>query len=226
MSKGIGLSRWALLVVAAVILAFGAVFTVQQISAHSAGPGSDVIHSCVNNASGAIKITDSSDECKGNSDPLDWTSQYPVSVAMDGAQSAQAIVSSILVNGRQITGPVAPGASVQVAFSWSISPPGFCPGCISQVTVGFAGESDNRCVFSGTGTSSGTNTVTLTAPTTVGPAVFAVRRDLQFNCTPGHQNATNPGHGDHQHSPPAGTGAYPLPANPGFGTYMAVVAVK
>ena len=57
------------------LLAFVGVFTAQQVRAHVGGPETDVIHSCVNNVSGELKITDSSDNCKGKSDPLDWNAQ-------------------------------------------------------------------------------------------------------------------------------------------------------
>ena len=57
------------------LLAFVGVFTAQQIRAHVGGPGTGVIHSCVNDQSGEIKITDSLDECKGKTSPLDWNAQ-------------------------------------------------------------------------------------------------------------------------------------------------------
>ena len=50
---------------------------VPRIAAHTGAVVDEVIHSCVNNSSGEIKIADAGDKCKGNSDPLDWNAVGP-----------------------------------------------------------------------------------------------------------------------------------------------------
>ena len=47
------------------------------IVANDATVEDQVIHSCVNNNSGEIKIADAGDKCKGNSDSLDWNAIGP-----------------------------------------------------------------------------------------------------------------------------------------------------
>ena len=144
--------------------------------------------------------------------------QYPVSVAMDQSKFGRITLSNITVNGRQITGPVAPNTPVTFKFDFAIIS---APGPIVSLTVGFAGESANRCVHLRVGNHTGVRTVTLNTPATVGPAVFAARVGLDFNCTPGHPNT-------HYHPEPGvnAQGAFPISANTAFSTYLAVVAVK
>ena len=119
-----------------------------------------------------------------------------------------ASATSITVNGRQITGPVPPGATVAVKFNWAVQQNGpgeQCTGFCGQVVkVGFAGAGASVCLHESFFASSGTVTANLTAPATTGPAVVAIVRFLAFTC--------------------AATGH--ISSNPGFGSYMAVVAVK
>ena len=126
---------------------------------------------------------------------------YPVSLAMDGTVVPWHTFSNILINGNQISGPVAPGASVQVTFDWSREQIPECSACIHQHYVGFAGE-PAICVQSGFAPASGSADVTLVAPNTPGPHVIAGAMTLELGC----QNIT-------------------IPANPDFGAYVAVVTV-
>lgn len=45
---------------------------VTQLNAHVGDVSPDVIHSCVNDKSGEIKISDADDPCRGNNNALDW----------------------------------------------------------------------------------------------------------------------------------------------------------
>ena len=60
------------MVIAAALGAF-AVATIA--GAHPGGPGTDVIHSCVNNSSGAIKVVGADQMCGNNETPVDWNQQ-------------------------------------------------------------------------------------------------------------------------------------------------------
>jgi hypothetical protein len=120
---------------------------------------------------------------------------------MDGAATAWHTFTNIKIDGRKITGPVAPGASVQVSFDWSRQQIPTCPGCLHQHYVGFAGGPANGFATGGA-PASGTENVTLVAPNTPGTYVIAGAMTLEFVC----QNIT-------------------IPANPDFGTYVGVVTV-
>ena len=116
-----------------------------------------------------------------------------------------AFTADIQVNGKTISGPVAPGATVSVDFDWALQqngPAEQCGGtCVQQLIVGFTGQSGGVCLASGTSFASGTASITLTAPATVGPAVIGLHRTLNFSCTT-------------------------YVPNVGGASYMAVVAVK
>ena len=166
------------------------------------------------NGTDGINGTNGTDGIDGTNGTDGAPSQYPVSMAMGKASYANATVSSITVNGQQVQGPVAPNTNVTIKFNWSIGSAG---SIIQQVVVGFAGESFSRCIHSGTGAASGTASITLPTPSTTGPAVFNVIRTWQYNCTDTHP---------HQHPIPGGNSWIGVPGVPGFGAYMAVVAVK
>ncbi len=127
---------------------------------------------------------------------------YPVTVAMDDTLIPQHTFTGNLVNDRQISGPVAPGANVQVSFAWNRTEVPGCPNCIIQHYVGFAGG-PGFCVDSGFAGESGTANVTLTAPNTPGSHVIAGIRTLQLTCV----NVT-------------------IPANPSSSSYVGVATVK
>jgi hypothetical protein len=48
-----------------------------MVSAHGAGPTPGIIHACVNENSGTIKIVGPTDECRNNWVPLDWNAVGP-----------------------------------------------------------------------------------------------------------------------------------------------------
>jgi hypothetical protein len=119
---------------------------VPLIVANDATVEDQVIHSCVNNNSGEIKITDSSDKCKGNSDSLDWNAIGPQGEKGDtgatgatgatgdtGAAGAKgdtgAAGSSILLGAVQLIGPFGSGGSTDFAIQ--------CPD--GTVATGFRG---------------------------------------------------------------------------------------
>jgi hypothetical protein len=92
---------------------------------------------------------------------------------------------------------VAPSANTTITANYHVGAVAGCPACIEQVVVGIVGQPNAQgCLFNGqpgTGTT-GTGTVTLTAPTTPGIYYIGVRADLQFNCTnalPGGNYDTN-----------------------------------
>ena len=63
-----------------VVLVVG-VLTVASLSAgvaaHGGGPTNSIVHACVNDNGGTIKIVGPSDECKNNWSPLDWNQVGP-----------------------------------------------------------------------------------------------------------------------------------------------------
>lgn len=52
----------------------------------------EVIHACVNNNNGGVKIVDSPDDCHQNSSPLNWNQQGPA--GMDGTDGSDGIDGS------------------------------------------------------------------------------------------------------------------------------------
>jgi hypothetical protein len=72
---------------------------------------------------------------------------------------------------------IAPGASFTVSLGYSLSDPG-CPGCVDQLIIGLGSNNPQACVYDsvpGTSGTSGSATVTLTAPTV--PGVYFLRFD-------------------------------------------------
>ena len=75
--------RLTILSTTAVLVTLVAIGVVTQLTAH--GGDGDVIHACVSDASGEIKIVGPDEECKPNSSPLDWNVQgIPGSQGMAG----------------------------------------------------------------------------------------------------------------------------------------------
>ena len=66
-----------MIVFAAVLGVMSLFLAVPRLMAHGGPVEGQVIHSCVNNNSGEIKIADAGDKCKGNSDSLDWNAIGP-----------------------------------------------------------------------------------------------------------------------------------------------------
>ena len=59
-------------------MVIGLAFMVGRAAAH--GGDSNLIHACVNNASGEIKIVNANDTCPNSSTALDWNPQHPILV--------------------------------------------------------------------------------------------------------------------------------------------------
>jgi hypothetical protein len=107
-------------------------------------------------------------------------------LAMSPVNSHEVHLTSVTVNGGAITGPVAPGASVQVEFDWSVSAAPGCSGCLIVFSVGFQGKPGPCVIADGVfGGSSGHASVALTAPTTVGNQLIMVDETFAVSCTPG-----------------------------------------
>ncbi len=72
-------------------------------------------------------------------------------------------VSSITLNSTASTTiTVAPGTDVSISANWSDSHPGYCPGCIDFLDVGFAGQAQSGCLENnGYDGASGSGTVDL-----------------------------------------------------------------
>jgi hypothetical protein len=132
----------------------------------------------------------------------DCPTVYPATVALDGTVVPYHAFTNVLINGSQFSGPVAPGASVQVSFDWSREQIPTCPYCIHQHYVGFAGE-PATCVQSGQAPASGSANVVLTAPTTPGRHVIAGVMTLEMGCQ-----------------------SINIPADPDFDSYLAIVRVE
>ena len=60
------------------VLVIGLAVVVGRVAAH--GGDSNLIHACVNDASGEIKIVDANDTCPNSSTALDWNPQHPIVV--------------------------------------------------------------------------------------------------------------------------------------------------
>ena len=105
----------ALILVAVGIATFGAV---TLAGAHGAGPTNAVIHSCVNNSSGEIKIVGATEVCKNNMSPLDWNG-----TGIQGATGPQGPMG--LQGPIGATGPAgAPGATGATGAAGATGPQG------------------------------------------------------------------------------------------------------
>jgi hypothetical protein len=62
------------LAASALVAAFG---VVTLVSAHVGPTATGVIHSCVNDSSGELKIVGETDNCKNHQTPLDWNAEGP-----------------------------------------------------------------------------------------------------------------------------------------------------
>ncbi|PKB64170.1 MAG: hypothetical protein BZY80_03470 [SAR202 cluster bacterium Io17-Chloro-G2] len=94
------LSKWTLLGIATVLLvALLAMAVASQVSAHVGAPASGVIHSCVNQASGELKIQSATEDCKKNQSPLDWNIQGPPGPSGGGATFYDRAGSTFLGDG-------------------------------------------------------------------------------------------------------------------------------
>ena len=115
---------------------------------------------------------------------------YPVTMATDSAQWAQASTSNITINGAKISGDVAPGASVELKFDWVLVAAG---GNVQQFYVGFDGGPAD-CFYSSHAAASGVYNKTIIAPTTSGPHRISIYRTWQISCNTSIMPA-NPIHG-------------------------------
>lgn len=95
-------------------------------------------------------------------------------------------VSSISLNGHAGTElTVKPGQDVSISASYSDSHPGgYCPGCIDQLEVAFAGQGNAGCIETNGGDgSTGSGTVDLgDAPTVPGTYDIYANYDLAYYC--------------------------------------------
>lgn len=92
---------------------------------------------------------------------------------------------------------VSPGASVSLTFDYAIVQNGtLCPGCVTQYYVGIYGFWQD-CYRSTAGycNCSGSESFTITAPTTPGIYYFTEGRGLAFNCATGNTNVENNSNG-------------------------------
>jgi hypothetical protein len=87
---------------------------------------------------------------------------------------------------------IAPGADVKITANWSDSHPGYCPGCIDNVPVAFAGQAFAGCIENKHGTGqSGTGTVDL-GPAPTKPGFYKIVSQFEFSFVCGESwNATN-----------------------------------
>ena len=89
---------------------------------------------------------------------------------------------------------VLPGAQIQVTVDYNIYNGNYCPSCIRQVAIGFAGQSQAQaCAYNGIPTqpASGTGvSVTVTAPSTPGRYYLSEEGTFQYSCGPWNPNDT------------------------------------
>ena len=101
-------------------------------------------------------------------------------LAMTSVDAGDVHLTNILVNGKSISQPVAPGSTVQISFDWSLSDP--CSGCLIEGYIGFQGT-PATCftdgVFPGT---SGSFSGSLTAPDKPGTYLVMVNDTLDIQC--------------------------------------------
>lgn len=172
-----------------------------------------VYYACVNNSSGTIKMVSEGEECHKNDILVQWNQVGPQGpqgpqgepgpAGEPGPQGPQGpqgpatatlafgpiptwsevTLSNIKINGGSITAPVVTTGSVQVELDYSIVQPGWCPGCIQQIVLGFASlDKPSVCIYSGWGASSGHASFTLTAPPAPGTQYIAFERSMMYTC--------------------------------------------
>ena len=72
MTRRMVTGKWPLLGIAAVVIvALAGALVTTQIGAHGGDP--DLLHSCINNASGEVKIIGPNDACQKNWTAVDWS---------------------------------------------------------------------------------------------------------------------------------------------------------
>jgi hypothetical protein len=85
----LSLKKLSLIAAAGAIAGLG---LVAFASAHGGPPATGIIHSCVNNSSGEIKIVAEDATCNGNRSPLDWNAQgVPGEDGEDGADGQDGV---------------------------------------------------------------------------------------------------------------------------------------
>ena len=117
MTRRMVTSKWPLLGIAAiVIVALAGALVTTQIGAHGGDP--DLIHSCINNASGEVKIIGPDDTCKKNWTAVDWsTSGAPGEPGPAGPAGPEGPAGPVVIQGPP--GPAGPSGPAGVA-----GPPG------------------------------------------------------------------------------------------------------
>ena len=96
-----------------------------------------------------------------------------------------ATISNMTINGIPTTiETVPPGSSVAITATVSDSHPDYCPGCIDNVPIGFAGATHAAGCLENEGQTGSVqrNTVTLTAPTTPGTYNVVAEANYTYNC--------------------------------------------
>jgi hypothetical protein len=93
-------------------------------------------------------------------------------------------LTQILVNGGNVTGPVAAGSKVRVSLHYLVSRPSWCPNCLQQVVFGFADDpTPSRCLYIGARGGSGDYAFDLIAPASAGSSYVRFARRLSADCT-------------------------------------------
>ena len=103
-------------------------------------------------------------------------------LAMSSVDSGEVHLTNILVNGKSIGQPVAPGSAVQISFTWSLSEPSGCPACDVQGYIGFQAAAATCFGDNASGPNAGSFSGSLTAPNKPGTYPVMVNETLDLQC--------------------------------------------
>jgi len=173
----------ALTAVGVVVLA-----AVTFVSAHGPGPSDQIIHACVQDRNGTIRIVDGTAECGPNNSALDWNATGPTGpIGPQGIQGEMGIQGETGPQGSQgLPGPQGtqgvPGIQGETGPQGEQGPPGvlgfYTNSAIKPLPPGFSSEGSVFCdegdsVTGGGYTSGGPNDTGVGAPE--GPIPLAVQ---------------------------------------------------
>jgi uncharacterized repeat protein (TIGR02543 family) len=80
---------------------------------------------------------------------------------------------------------VTPGATFNLTYDFNLYADGWCPGCVQQFYVGFAGQTQSQCTSFSRGSTFKTfygKSVDMVAPSTPGPYYLSTTGSLEYGC--------------------------------------------
>ena len=138
---------------------------------------------------------------QGPEGPQGQSGSFPVSILTDQAQIKGCGGNTIYTvknikfgnneneNNTKVTGSRFAGSTIELTFDWAVTG---SPCSERQIYVGFEGENESRCIYSGALNDSGSGTtISLRVPNTPGTHQLGMQVDAQYFC-PSEKGSVNP----------------------------------